>query len=142
MSDFDRDTTFFDRVRVVYGPVPTSIAVVDEDDLPKDGGWMRCSELTLTQHPEAKPNKAYFTMRATGNAELDGRTFHALAYRVTFDESKGLYVLSGDGKRDAKLWHEPTPGRQRNEQTAQRMEFNPNRNEVRNDRASGGQGIR
>jgi lipopolysaccharide export system protein LptA len=135
----DRVTTFHDRVRVVYGPVAHPTDEIDEDSLPKDGGWMRCDTLQLTQHPESKKQPSYIDMVATGNTELDGRSFHALAHTVTYDESKGLYILSGDGKRDAKIWRETTPGGPRSEQPAQRMEFNPAKNELKIDRASGGQ---
>jgi hypothetical protein len=138
----DRVTTFRDRVRVVYGPVEHSTETIDEDNLPKDGGWMRCNRLQLTQHPETKKQKPYIEMEATGNTELDGRSFHAIAHLVTYDESKGLYVLNGDGKRDAKIWHEKTPGAARSSVAAQRMEFIPALNDLKIDRASGGQGLR
>jgi hypothetical protein len=138
----DRVTTFRERVHVVYGPVAQSTETIDEDNLPRDGGWMRCRTLQLTQHPETKDHKAYIEMEATGNTELDGRSFHALAHIVTYDESKGLYVLHGDGKRHAKLWHERTPGAERSSYDGQTISFAPSRNELSVDRSSGGQGVR
>lgn len=138
----DRMTTFRDRVRVVYGPVPLSTSVIDEDSLPKDGGWLRCNELELTQQLETKTAKSFVTMRASGNAELEGRSFHALADNVHYDESKGLYILSSDGKRNAKIWHEKTIGAERSAFVGQRMEFTPARNELKIDKAIGGQGMR
>ncbi len=124
----DRTTTFRDRVRVVYGPVPNSTEVIDDDKMPKDGGWMTCEELTLTQQPATKTAIAYVTMRAVGNAELDGRSFHAVAHLATYDESKGLYILNGDGKRNATIWREKTPGAEPSPVSAQGMEFIPARN--------------
>jgi len=138
----DRMTTFRDRVRVVHGPVASSTATIDEDTLPRDGGSMRCNELTLTQYPESKDGPAYLTMKADGNVVLDGRSFHALAHSVTYDESKGLYILSGDGKRHAKVWREKAVGAEPDGVAAQRMEFNPSRNELKLDQATGGQGMR
>lgn len=138
----DRVTTFRDRkdgVRVVYGPVAHSNDVLDEDNLPKDGGWMKCSELTLTQQPEKGDRKAYYTMQATDNAELDGRSFHALAHIITYDESKGLYVLTGDGRRDARIWHERKVGAERAVKSAQRFEFMPATNSLKIIDASSGQ---
>jgi lipopolysaccharide export system protein LptA len=142
----DRVTTFRDRVNVVYGPVPNlTLSIdddhrpIDEDHLPKDGGWMSCNALQLTQHPKSKKQDAYLEMEATGNTVLEGRSFHALAYRVTYDQSKGLYVLTGDGKRPAQIWREAR-GLEPASQAGQRMEFNPARNEVRIDRAGAGQG--
>src|SRR5262249_21412568 len=99
-------------------------------------------ELQLRQNPETKLRKAYIEMEAAGNAVLDGRSFHALAHRVTYDESKGLYILSGDGKRHAKLWHERSPGVERSLNEAQQMLFIPSRNELKFDRSVGGQGFR
>jgi hypothetical protein len=145
----DRVTTFRDRVHVIYGPVAQVTQTIDdehppidEDNLPKNGGWMRCNVLQLTQYPETKKLPAYVEMAATGNAELEGRSFHALAYSVTYDESKGLYVLTGDGKRDAQIWRESAPGAQRGSQTGQRMEFLPASNQLKIDRAGAGQGFR
>jgi hypothetical protein len=144
----DRVTTFHDRVRVVYGPVSQLMQTIDdehppidEDHLPRDGGWMRCNALQITQHPESKKQAAYIEMAATGNAELEGRTFHALAHTVTFDESKGLYILSGDGKRKAQLWREVSPGAPRSSHASGRMEFTPSRNELRSSDLGAGQGV-
>ncbi|MGE5193822.1 MAG: hypothetical protein ACM3U2_15100 [Deltaproteobacteria bacterium] len=145
----DRVTTFRDRVAVVYGPVPNLTLnidddhrPIDEDSLPRDGGWMRCNALQLTQHSETKKQKAYIEMQATGNAELEGRSFHAMAHSVTYDESKGLYILTGDGKRNAQIWRESTTGAERSSQAGQRMEFIPALNQLRIGGAGAGQGFR
>ncbi len=139
----DRTTTFRDRVRVVYGPVSSSTAIIDEDDedkMPKDGGWMSCRELTLTQISATKTVPAYVTMRGVGEAILHGRSFHAMAHIVTYDESKGLYILTGDGKRDATIWHEKTPGAAPRSVSAQGMEFIPALNPLTLTPAAYGQG--
>ena len=145
----DRVTTFHDRVAVVYGPVANlTLSIdddhrpIDEDHLPKDGGWMSCDALQLTQHPETKKEKAYLEMQATGNTVLHGRSFHALAYSVTYDESKGLYILSGDGKRDAQLWRETTIGAEKGAQVGHRIKFIPALNKFEIERAGAGQGFR
>ena len=138
----DRTTTFRYLVHVVYGPVSSSTEIIDEDKIPKDGGWMSCHELTLTQQPATKSAIAYVTMRAVGNTELNGRSFHALAHSVTYDESKGLYVLTGDGQRNATIWHEKTPGAEPRPLSAQRMEFIPALNNLKIDQAAFGQGSR
>ncbi len=138
----DRIATFYDRVRVVYGPVARSTETIDEESLPKDGGWIHCNRLQITQHPEAKSQPAYIEMEATGNAELEGRTFHAMAHVVTYDESKGLYVLTGDGTRAAKIWQQKTPGSEPRPFAGHRMHFIPARDELKVDRAIGGEGSR
>jgi hypothetical protein len=121
----ERIATFHDRVRVVYGPVGRSTVHIDEDNLPKDGGWMHCNRLQITQHPERKQQRAYVEMEATGNTELEGRTFHAMAHVATYDESKGLYVLKGDGKRNAKIWQQKIPGAEPAGTEGPRMEWIP-----------------
>jgi lipopolysaccharide export system protein LptA len=136
----DQTTTFRYLVHVVYGPVPNSTDVIDEENMPKDGGWMSCHELTLTQMPATKTEPAYVTMRAVRDAELDGRSFHAVAHIVTYDESKGLYVLTGDGKRNATIWQEKTQGAQPSATAAQRMEFTPARKILKITDAAYGQG--
>jgi len=138
----DRFATFYDRVRVVYGPVAHSTDTIDEDSLPKDGGWIHCNRLQLTQHPETKRQPAYIEMEATGNTELEGRTFHAMAHLATYDESKGLYVLTGDGKRNAKIWQQKTPGAEPSATESQRLYWTPARNELKADGVVGIQGSR
>jgi hypothetical protein len=135
-------TTFREVKRVVYGAVANSTDTIDEDHLPKDGGRMKCGELTLIQVPETKTQKAYLTLKATENVELEGRSFYAKADKVTYDESKDHYILYGDGKIDATIWREPKPGASRSSQSAQWMQFIPSENKVNFDRASGGQAVR
>jgi lipopolysaccharide export system protein LptA len=138
----EQTTTFRYLVHVVYGPVATSTEVIDEDKMPKDGGWMSCHELTLTQIAATKTVPAYITMRAVRDAELDGRSFHAKAHIVTYDESKGLYILTGDGKRNATIWQERPTGGEPSVTSAQRMEFNPALKILKITEAAYGQGSR
>jgi hypothetical protein len=141
-----KTTTFSDRVEVLYGPVERSTDVIDADDLPRNGGWMRCNELELTEQPAQGSQKATIAVVGRGNAELEGQSdqgrFTIKAAVVSFDQSKGLYTLFGDGKRDATLWRQERPGGPRSELPAQRMEFVPSRNEYRVLEASGAQGAR
>jgi hypothetical protein len=135
-----RTTTFRDRVHVVYGPVSTSTEVIDEENMPKDGGWMNCDELTLTQQPATKTALAYVTMRAIGDVKLHGRSFHAMAHMATYDESKGLYILTGDGRRNATIWRETITGAEPSPVSAQGMEFIPANNYFKITHAAYGQG--
>ena len=138
----EQTTTFRYLVHVVYGPVATSTEIIDEEKMPKDGGWMNCHELTLTQIAATKSVPAHITMRAVRDAELDGRSFHAKAHIVTYDESKGLYILTGDGKRNATIWQERPTGGEPSVTSAQRMEFNPALKTLKITDAAYGQGSR
>ena len=130
-----RRSQFFDRVRVIYGPVNTPTEQLDVDRLPEQAGTLRCEELTVTQVIAPRDKSEHVTVLGRGNCEIEGRMkdgyFSALAYSVSFDQSKGMYVLAGDGRRDAELSRESQPGAsQPAVQKAKRFEFFPERNEL------------
>lgn len=139
-------TRFRDRVRIVNGPVALPTDSIDEDNLPPNGNWMHCEELNLTQHVARGSNPAYIAVVGAGNAELEGFTeqglFHALAARVSYDQSKELFSMFGDGTHDASFWREEQAGSDRGEIKAQRMDFIPSRNDLKIHRASAAQGGR
>jgi hypothetical protein len=136
-----RQSTFHDRVRILYGPVVRPLDVIDPDDLPKDAGWMRCDILYFSQTPETKTEPAYSQLLASGNAELEGRSFHGRADTISYDESKGLYILRSTGSRMATIWRQKQIGDELSRADAQRMEFIPARNQLKLDRTTGLQGL-
>lgn len=137
-------TEFHQRVKIVYGPVASATEVVDIEHLPQRGGWMTCRQLELMQHKPAG-TEAYLTAVGRGNVMLEGQAeqgqFHANAETVTYDQSKGLYTLKGDGRRDATVYHEKRAGvgKPGDVVAAQRMEFIPARNMLRITQSPGGQ---
>ncbi|MGQ0635246.1 MAG: hypothetical protein ACT4QC_11595 [Planctomycetaceae bacterium] len=139
-----RSTTFHKLVDVVYGPVNSATDIIDVDKLPLNGGWMRCDELELTQYEKSATNDAYVVVVGRHNVELEGRSeqglFSGMAQTITFDQSKGLYTLTGDGLVPAEVWREVRPGINRSAGRARRMEFNPGLNAVRINESSGAQG--
>lgn len=137
-----RFNTFYDRVRIVYGPVKRPPLVVDADNLPKNGGWMRSRSLQITQHEKTETKPAYITLLARGNAELDGEKFHGRADNISYDESKGLYILKSFGKRKATIWRQTQIGGEESQFDAQRMEFIPSKNRLKLDRTTRLDGIR
>jgi hypothetical protein len=140
----DKATLFRERVVVVYGPVKGTPETIDPDKLPNNSGWLRCGMLRLTQIAGAT-GKDHFEMVGTGNSELDGKTkngmFHALADSVSFDESKGLYILRSEGNRKAKVWRQLSAGLEPQKQEGQRLEFNPETNSLKSDRTTAIDGI-
>lgn len=133
-----RHNRFRDRVQIVYGPVkrPPHVIDVDAEQLPEDSGWLRCRELVVTQHEATKGRGAFLTMRAAGNAEVDGRGFHARADAITYNESQDLYILRSLGRRKATIWRQEKVGQKRSRADAQRMEFIPSRNVLILDRTT------
>lgn len=139
-----RHTTFHDGVQVVYGPVARPMETVDPDDpdnLPRDAGQMRCNSLEVTQVPERGSQPAYVQLLGNGNAYLDGRGFYARADQISYDQSKGLYVLRSLGNGKASIWREKTRGGGYQPFEAQRMDFIPSENYLKFDRATGGEGL-
>lgn len=123
-----RGTTFHDRVQVVHGPVDTSVATIHPDQLTKNAGSMRCDSLELIQRQplESAANsgqKPWMELFANGNTILEGNGFHARADQVSYDQSKGLFILKAVGNREATIWREGPGGGV--PQTAKRIEFNP-----------------
>ena len=141
-----KSTTFHSDVRIAYGPVPGPMDVVDveSEQPPLQGGRMRCEELNLTQYPGENGLGNNIALLARTNVELEGRTehglFHAKAAKLSYDQAKDLFILFGDGRRDATIWRESQPGSSRGSVEAQRMEFIPSQDRLQVDRASGAQG--
>ncbi len=133
----DRVTEFHDRVQIVYGPVQRPLVSIDPDDLPKKGGWMRCDTLQVTQHENAETQSNDIHLKAEGNAKLEGRTFHARAHRITYDESKRFFVLSSQGNPKATIWRQTQLGGELEEAKAQRIEFFPEKNHLKLDHTTG-----
>ena len=127
----ERYTRFGSRVDVVYGPVKRPSHVIDPDELPEGGGWMRCRDLLVTQFKKTEHHPAYMTLRGDGNAEVEGMKFHARADTITYNELQDLYVFRSIGKRDATIWRQAEVGGQRSRADAKRMQFIPSQNRLK-----------
>ncbi|MCH7990302.1 MAG: hypothetical protein IID46_14265 [Planctomycetes bacterium] len=142
-----RTTQFHDHVQIVYGPVLRPLDVLDPDNLPKDGGWMRSDKLRVTQHKinpsprSAKKPSRYIDMQAEGNAKLQGRSFHARAMFINYDESKEIYVLRSLAPYKVTMWRQTTFGGKKARAVAQQMVFWPARNKLQLDDATELQGV-
>ncbi|MBW3542792.1 MAG: LptA/OstA family protein, partial [Planctomycetes bacterium] len=99
---------------------------------PEDAGWMSSDKLRVIQHKNDDPElPGHIELVADGNAELEGRTFNAQADVISYDESKGLYILRSDGNRKATIWRQTEPGASPSDAQAQRMEFIPSRKQLK-----------
>jgi hypothetical protein len=142
-----RTTQFHDQVQIVYGPVLNPMDVLDPDNLPEDGGWMRSDKLRVTQHEinpsprSAKKPSSYIDMQAEGNAKLKGRSFNARASFINYDESKGIYILRSLAPRKATMWRQTKFGGERSQNDAQRMVFWPARDKLVLDGVTGLEGF-
>jgi hypothetical protein len=138
-----RSMKFLGQVQVVYGPVNEPLEIIDLESLPKDGGAMYCDLLDFTQRQFTTAGRKDETVEllAQGNARLEGQSFFAQAYEISFDETKGLYTLRSQGDQQAMLWRQARPGGKRTPVVAKTFQFIPSQNYVDFDNASLVQGI-
>ena len=132
--------TIDDRVEVIHGPVRLPNEKVDQDNLPSKAGTMRCDKLQFMNYPKTDRNPVeYRQLIGIGNAEVegqvDGRRFTASADDISFDGSKGLYILLAHGKRNARLTEIGSSNI-----AGRRIEFNPQLRSLRGDQVIEGQG--
>jgi hypothetical protein len=138
-----RTTTFEDSVQVVYGPVLDAGQTIDPnrpDHAPLESGWMTCERLTLTQHEKTPAVPAYSEVLAERNVRLDGRDFSGTAEQVTYDESKGQYVLRSFGKLEATLLKRGTDRQGAGDFSGQTITFYPATGKAIAAKATGGGG--
>ncbi len=135
----DRTTTFSGQIEVIYGPVDEPMAKIDLDNLPKDGGAMFCDWLEFVQRISSDGTK-HVELLAKENARLEGRSFFAQADEISYDESKGLYMLRSSGD-ESILWREKVAGGERTAVVAETFRFIPSINKVEFDKASRVQGL-
>lgn len=135
----DRTTTFHGQIEVIYGPVGEPMATINLDQLPKDGGAMFCDWLEFVQRTSDDDTK-HVELLAKENARLEGRSFFAQADEISYDESKGLYMLRSSGD-ESILWREKVAGGERTAVVAETFRFIPSINKVEFDKASRVQGL-
>ena len=142
-SDSSRRTaTIDDRVEVIHGPVdlPNENDTVNPDDLPSKAGTIRCDQLQIVNHPKTDRNPGGYTeLVGKGNSEVEGqvngRRFNASADEISFDGSKGLYILKANGRQSARLTE-----LQSGSMAGQQIDFNPERKYIHVVRATEGRG--
>jgi hypothetical protein len=140
-GNIDRQqSTFHDTVRIVHGPVGLPNETIDADNLTPTSGSMRCDKLEFTfRSKSADTPKAYQQLIGWGNAQIEGRGYYANANEISFDGSKGLYMLRAHGNQVATIAQDTPQGRRR-EATGRRIEFNRITKAVKVDAATGGTG--
>lgn len=111
------EITFHDQVRAISGPVldwSDQLNLDKVESLEENQELLNCDQMTLRQGPlvqqPGQPPRRPMEMEATGNVSVEGATFRALAYRLTYAEAKDLLVLDGDGRNDAQLFRQDRIG--------------------------------
>ncbi|HEV7283077.1 MAG TPA: hypothetical protein VGN57_22915 [Pirellulaceae bacterium] len=104
-----RSVAFIDRTVALFAPAPrweVQYRPQDGAALPEKAVTLHCDRLDLRQAPVpgTGPSPLYYLEAlASGNARLDSKERSADAQRISFDESKDLIILEGDGRNDVRL---------------------------------------
>ena len=101
---------------------------------------MKCDTLQVVQTTPNEEGKTFVQLLGAGNTNLEGRGFYATADQISYDETKGHFVLRSLGNRDADIWQEKFSGAPRNHTAGQRIEFTPAKDHIKVIRSSGGEG--
>ncbi|MBC8112864.1 MAG: hypothetical protein H7062_00650, partial [Candidatus Saccharimonas sp.] len=131
---------FHDSVRIVHGPVKRPPDTIDRDNLSDEAGTMRCDKLEFSHHSkDASSPTDYLQLVGHGNAEIEGRGFYGNADEISFDGSKGLYMLRAYGNQNAMVARDSVRG-PRGNATGRRIEFIKSTNFLSVDRVTGASG--
>jgi len=108
-----RQVEFLGRVRSVYGPVASwdeTIQATGTARLGQRDVVINSERLAIADMGQHRDRFEAVELEATGNAFVRGQTFTATGQRVSYAKSKDQLVLEGDGRNDAVLRFQQTPG--------------------------------
>ncbi len=137
----DGHMTFHNRVYVVHGPVKGPNDTIDPDNLGENAGSMKSDVLQLTRQELPESDETYVELLASGNAKLEGQTFHARSDQIKYDESSMLFILRSLGNREATIWRQLEVGAQHQRSDAKSIHFNPSQNRMELHGATGVDGF-
>ncbi len=87
----------------------------------------------MDQHPQSQTKDQFVTLLASGNSQIEGKDFFGEAETISYDGSKTLYVLRGDGNRLARLWRQMKVGGDLSNSDSNQIFFDPTHNTVHQD---------
>jgi hypothetical protein len=123
-------------VEVLYGPVEQPRETVCRDYLQEQSGYLGCDSLRVDQHPQAADKDQHLTLLATGDSKIEGKDFFGEAETISYDGSKTLYVLRGDGNRLARLWRQLKVGAEPTNSNSNQIFFDPVHKTIKQDSMS------
>jgi len=138
------------NVEAVYGPVASwddRLSMSPGGSPRPDEVWITSHQLGVTESPMARianPRLRQVELMAQGDVVIEGQdakqgAFTAYGHRAKFDQSKGQFILEGDGQRPATIEQQQFPGGPRSPQSAQRMTFNQKTGAIKIDGLQKGQ---
>ncbi len=149
---YTREVTFHERVRSIYGPVDSWEQELDPsrpETLPPDTITLTSEHLRLNEDPVAaramaaangtgkRPMgpiqmQAQEDVRITGQVPNQGE-FSVEADRASYDRSKDVFILEGDGRTPAKLWRRTATGMDAPPVEARKLMYFRSRNDFKID---------
>ncbi len=108
-----REVELFEHVLTTYGPVDDWHDRIDplRGALAEGGIEMRSDRLRLTEMRSAGARaQTHYEIQAVGNVEVRGERFQASGYRLSYDDSKDLLILQGNGREYAVVKTPETNG--------------------------------
>lgn len=153
------------NVKALTGIVPRTLIDLTRDDLldrpgqPPDAVWVGCDTLEVSLDPtwgkeKSRPSPppriqqtgrqmsdsfevSGIQVRASGQVELEGRQFRAIADSASVDRSTGLISIRGTGGNPASVWRQVTPGAPMDVVRARAFRINPVKQTFEADEAAG-----
>ncbi|MCA9200755.1 MAG: hypothetical protein KDA87_24620, partial [Planctomycetales bacterium] len=126
-----RSVTFDQQVRLTYGPVRKfydrirpGLPLTDDDVI------LMCDQMTLMQVASNASGGMAVDARARGNTTIRGAWFKATGERASYDQSKGLFVLEGEGQTPARVEAQKRSSRTSTETVGQKILVWPATKEV------------
>jgi hypothetical protein len=110
---FKREVTFRDRVSVIYGPVSGWDEQLDgrrREGLGERDVLLDCNILKVADLGPPGGGRRSIELEASGNTTVQGRTFVGRGGRIKYVEAKDMLVLESDGRSDAVLARQSSPG--------------------------------
>ena len=131
-----------DRVQLLYAPVKNAYVIFKHDDLSGSGEnasnavWVGSNEMTvrITGNPNETKSQSVI-VEALGDAQMEGKNFTAFAYKLTYEQDKEVFTLTGKGREKATLNVQRTPQEQPSKLSAQEIQIFPSKLEVSVDAA-------
>jgi len=108
-----RELTFRDQVRVVYGPVKDWNEQINADrteNLPPRAVSLTANSMKMAEMAARPPARGSLEIEARENVVIEAQAFLARAARASYAQAKELFVLEGDGRDDAQLFRQQTVG--------------------------------
>ena len=126
-----------DRVELMYAPVKNANLIFKRNDLSSEDQnagnavWVGSEQLTVWisgDRASGKPQSV--SIKALGNAEMEGRNFYARAYSLEYEQAKEMFTLRGKGKDKATLHGWRNQGEPSTGLPAQVIQIFPSKQEV------------